>query len=261
MKQIGLKEAQQHLLNIAKEFDRICTQHDIPYYMVYGTMLGAVRHEGFIPWDDDMDFGVPYEYYEELIDILEKELQYPYRCCTYKNNPAVMFNYFKIEDQSTLVDEYAIALPLEKKLGINIDVYPLNRCNLGNRYAEAIRKRTLLLNSFTRSKGNKTFHRKITKGILRFLLGGKPIYLQRSIDKLLKKVNDGNRIGNILGAGDQNTVPVEWYGNGKRYQFENASFLGPENYHDYLSHIFCDYMTLPPEDERRPHTDLYYLRD
>ena len=66
MEKIGIKEIQQHLLGIAKEFDRICTKHNIPYFMLYGTMLGAVRHKGFIPWDDDMDFGVPIEYYTTI---------------------------------------------------------------------------------------------------------------------------------------------------------------------------------------------------
>ena len=89
MKLLEIKETQACLLNIAKEFDRICTKHNIPYYMIFGTMIGAIRHKGFIPWDDDMDFGVPIEYYKQLEAILEIELPYPYRCCNYKNHPAI----------------------------------------------------------------------------------------------------------------------------------------------------------------------------
>ena len=76
MKKMTLDEIHLTLLDIAKEFDRICVKHNIPYYMIGGTMLGAVRHKGFIPWDDDMDFGVPVEYYEELQRILDKELPF-----------------------------------------------------------------------------------------------------------------------------------------------------------------------------------------
>ena len=69
-----IKELQSILLDIAKEFHRICTMYEIPYYMVGGTQLGAVRHKGFIPWDDDMDFGVPRVYFEKLKVLLEESL-------------------------------------------------------------------------------------------------------------------------------------------------------------------------------------------
>lgn len=141
MERIGIEEVHNRVLAIAKEFDRICTFHGIPYYMIGGTMLGAIRHKGFIPWDDDMDFGVPIEHYQELIDILEKELAYPYRCCTYKNHPAVLFNYFKIEDLSTCIDDVAIDLPLHQKLGLNIDIFPLNTCTIGGKAEKTVRKK------------------------------------------------------------------------------------------------------------------------
>ena len=81
MRPIDIEEAHHILLDIAKAFTKVCDENNIPYYMLGGTMLGAVRHKGFIPWDDDMDFGVPREYYDLLINVLEKELPSPYRCC------------------------------------------------------------------------------------------------------------------------------------------------------------------------------------
>ena len=76
MRQIrNVEEIHHILLNIAAAFHQICIKHDIPYCMLGGTMLGAVRHKGFIPWDDDMDFAVPREYYEKIIELLEQELQ------------------------------------------------------------------------------------------------------------------------------------------------------------------------------------------
>lgn len=258
---IGLQEIQQHLIGIAKEFDRICSKHSIPYYMLYGTMLGAVRHNGFIPWDDDMDFGVPIEYYKELTTILEKELTYPYRCCTYKNDPSSILVFIKIEDHSTIMVKDTLRVPDEQQMGVNIDIFPLNKCNTGD-WGPAILKRLSLLlgGAFTNSKNNKGFSRRFIKAVLRFAVGGKPIYLQRLIERIMYRVNKGNRIGFILCAGTRNTVPVELYGKGKRYVFEDTTFVGPINSHDYLTHIFGDYMQLPPENERPSHADNVYLR-
>ena len=74
MIQVTLKESQRVLLELAKVVCEIAERHEIHVFMVGGTMLGAIRHKGFIPWDDDMDFGVTYNHYFELIDILKKEL-------------------------------------------------------------------------------------------------------------------------------------------------------------------------------------------
>lgn len=70
MRKISIEELHAKLLDIAKVFHQICERHQIPYYMISGTMLGAVRHKDIIPWDDDMDFGVPREYFDELHAIL-----------------------------------------------------------------------------------------------------------------------------------------------------------------------------------------------
>lgn len=261
MERIELKDIQQHLLGIAKEFDRICTKHNIPYFMLYGTMLGAIRHKGFIPWDDDMDFGVPIEYYRQLEEILETELQPPYRLCTFRNSPATVLPFAKIEDRSTVMYKETLRLPLEKQMGVNIDIFPLCRCYQDDPMPMKLKRMTWLLGgAFTNSKIHTSYWHRLRKAMLRLLLGGKPIYLQRRIEKMMYKVNEGDRIGYILGAATRNTVPIEWFGKGRRYDFEDTSFIGPINSNEYLSHIFHDYMTLPPEDKRPSHSDNVYLR-
>ena len=101
MRQITLRECQLEILSIAKIFHEICVKNGIPYYIIGGTQLGAVRHKGFIPWDDDIDFAVPRKYYDNLEPILEKELDPVYRVLTYKNvsNP---FDFMKVENTKTL---------------------------------------------------------------------------------------------------------------------------------------------------------------
>jgi lipopolysaccharide cholinephosphotransferase len=263
MERIGIDVIHARVLAIAKEFDKICTRHHIPYYMLGGTMLGAIRHKGFIPWDDDMDFGVPIEHYTELISCLERELSASFRCCTYKNHPAILYNYMKIEDHSTCIDDKAISLPLEQKLGVNIDVFPLNVCTLGGKAEGKVRKKEDLLGmiyqeSFTHPNSHL---RKIAKKCLQLVYGKNPRKLQEEIDRMLFSIHQGDYLGNLFGRwAEKEIVPIEWYGSNKRYEFEDTSFIGLEDYDKYLTRLYGDYMKLPPENKRVAHVENVYIR-
>ena len=264
MRKLDIIEVHDFVLRIAKEFDRICTNHNIPYYMLGGTMLGAIRHKGFIPWDDDMDFGVPIEYYQQLEDILFKELPYPYRCCSYKNHPAILHNFMKIEDQTTCIDDKAINLPVEQKLGLNIDIFPLNLCHLGSSSVKRLRRKEALLGkAFMQSiTHSNSYVRAFVKNLLQIICGGTPQKLQKEIDEMLMTINEGNHRGNLLGRwGIKEIIPIEWYGNGIRYSFEDTFFKGIGEYDKYLTRLYGDYMSLPPIEQRKAHVENVYLRD
>ena len=262
MRHLSINDVHKHVLAIAKEFDRICSKHSIPYYMLGGTMLGAVRHNGFIPWDDDMDFGVPIKYYKPLINILQEELQFPYRCCTCYNHPAVIFNYIKIEDQTTVIDSLAVKLPLEQQIGVNIDVFPLNKCKSNDIAWRKILMRNYLLGGYVESLTHpKSFIRKCVKFFLRLISGGDHININKSINVILENTDRGDCLGNLLGRwGNKEIIPIEWYGEGKRYIFEDTEFVGLTNYRDYLSQLYGDYLNLPPKDKRIPHVENIYHR-
>ena len=263
MEKIGIEEIQGRILSIAKEFDKICCRHQIPYYMLGGTMLGAIRHKGFIPWDDDMDFGVPIKQKKKLMEYLEKELPYPYRCCSFRNHPAVVFNFLKIEDTTTCIDDLTVALPMEQQLGVNIDIFPLNRCTLNGKKERRVRLREdMVAKAFVRSTTHpNNLIIKVLKGCLRFLLGGSLKHQQRLIDKKLMAINSGESIGNLLGRwGEREIIPEEWYGDGVRYQFEDYSFIGLEKYDAYLTRLYGNYMELPPANQRIAHVDNVYVR-
>lgn len=263
MQRIGIEDVHQHVLRIAKEFDRICTVHHIPYFMIGGTMLGAIRHGGFIPWDDDMDFGVPIEYYKVLESLLSKELPYPYRCCTYKNHPGVLHNFMKIEDQSTCIDDKAINLPVEQKLGLNIDIFPLNKCSFGGKREIQLRKRVAFLGrAYMKSVSHPNSRiRSLVKYVLRTISGGTPGKLQAEIEKRLFDIHEGDYRGNLLGRwGEKEIIPIEWYGEGNRYAFEDTSFVGISEYDKYLTRLYGDYVSLPPEEHRVAHVENVYLR-
>ena len=75
MEQLETKECHKYLLRLAKTFHKICTRNNVPYYMIGGTQLGAIRHKGFIPWDDDIDICMPRDEYEKLLSIVAFGIQ------------------------------------------------------------------------------------------------------------------------------------------------------------------------------------------
>lgn len=261
MERIDIEELHQRILNIAEAFDRICTEHGIPYYMLGGTMLGAIRHKGFIPWDDDMDFGVPFEYYQKLKALLETNLPKGVRCCTFENCKAVVYPFMKIEDTETCIDDPRIILPIEEKLGINIDVFPLAVCDKHSKLAARARKlarlqRLIFVNSSERGK-LKT----ILKKGLRLITPFKKQYLPMKALSMLSSMKTGSDIYNVFGRwGIKESVAKEWYGTNVRYDFEHLKLCGFKDYDKYLTQMYGDYMQLPPEEQRIAHVENIYLR-
>ena len=262
MKRIcSLIDIQQRLLSLGSACSAVCDRHGIPYVMLGGTMLGAVRHRGFIPWDDDMDFAVPREHYEQLITLLERELPGEYKCLTYKDCEQIKYPFIKIEDTRTCIDDPRLNCPLEEKIGINVDVFPLDVCNINGWKIKWIyfllKLQTLLFVEST----SPSFLKDSIRTILRFLMSVKKNYLLERIETMLKNNTKGDYIGNIYGRWKMKEVfKSEIYNSTCSYEFEGLNFKGVENYHSYLTQMYGDYMMLPPEEKRIVHVDNVYLR-
>lgn len=262
MKKIDIKECQGILLNIAKATNKVCENHGIPFYMLGGTMLGAIRHKGFIPWDDDMDFGVPYERYHELISVLNKELPFPYVCSTFENSSSVISFFAKVEDSSTVVEDARLT-QIKKQRGINIDIFPLVSCEEKewNRNIPKIQKlqtlkRIVYVGSTTRNKF-KNAAKRILKAI--FPISSKQI--NRAIAKKIDKIRPGNYYCNIVSPHFWSiALPKYYFEDMIVYDFEDTRFLGISNYDEYLSKLYKNYMKLPPKEKQEVHLDNVYLK-
>lgn len=256
----SIKEAQTILLNIIKEFDKICTRHNIPYYMVDGTMLGAIRHKGFIPWDDDIDVGVPIEYYERLIDLLNKELPLPYCVYSFKTHKGCGTAYAKVGDDSTLIDDPRMNhVPLDNQIGINVDVFPLYTCECDDPKIKEIQKIVKRYAHIYTGNSSRIWWKNAIKSILRFFdIHNQHYYLQRQID-IARTLKKGSCIA-ILFQGKPEIVPLEYFGAPMRYEFETVSLCGVTNYDAYLKTLYGNYMQLPPEEQRRAHSDCMYRK-
>ena len=261
MIRIDIKEVHRRILNIAEVFDKICAKHDIPYYMLGGTMLGAIRHKGFIPWDDDMDFGVPFEHYSRLINILEEELPQGMRCCTFENCKAVVYPFMKIEDTETCIDDPRVNLPIEEKMGINIDIFPLVACEKYGKDAARARKLLRLQTLIFVDSSDGGNMKRLVKRVLHLATPFGKQYLPKKMLSLLSVMKDGSDIANIFGRwGIKESVDKEWYVENVRYDFENLKLCGFKGYDKYLTQMYGNYMQLPSESQQVAHVDNVYFR-
>lgn len=124
---VTLKEVQETIYSILVEFDRLCRKHDLDYTLAYGSELGAVRHNGFIPWDDDIDVFMLRDDYMKLVKVLEDELKYPFyhQCFESNNKYNTLTPPMKIKIENTEIREKTLLRNRLKKNGLFIDVFIL----------------------------------------------------------------------------------------------------------------------------------------
>ncbi len=261
MKKLNGEELHSVLLEIAKAFHDICERNKIPYFMLGGTMLGAVRHKGIIPWDDDMDFGVPREYFEKLKKTLREELPSNMEAMSVETSESIILDIIKIQDKRTLVREL-FRENLEESFGVNVDVFPLDRTLYGNNTFRA--KMAEVLKNIQQyrflSLKSRPIHKKIAALIIKTLLFC--IDRETIINIIRNNFADkqGGYIANYYGAwGRKEIIPHEIMEPAILYKFEDTNFYGVRNYDSYLTSLYGDYMMLPPEEKRHFHlTDVYW---
>lgn len=257
MKEIAqISEIHSIILEIAKIFHKICLKHRIPYYMLGGTMLGAVRHNGFIPWDDDMDFGVPRLYYNDLINILKEELPDYLSCITHYDNYGVSNEIVKISDNRTIIEESNKGY-IRNKMGLFIDVFPLDESD--NNWKRCSRNWFV---AFILDKRNSRYYpqRNLWGRFMQMIVLTTPKQLQK---KILRWVlpKQGDYYSNYSGAwGPKETISKEYFGVPKLYQFEDVELYGVQNPHMYLTNLYGDYMQIPPDSQRHVHLIKTYWK-
>lgn len=247
---------QQRLLIMAKVFHEFCEKHGLKYYMLGGTMLGAVRHKGFIPWDDDIDFGMMREDYEKFLSLRD---EYPsgYSLNDYKSDKNFKYGFCKIYDENSTYIEKLCKVELIG--GIFIDVFPLD--NIGDDFDKAIalskkiRSRKKIVNAIMYKGARLTLAKTIISGALQIMPKTNKWYdwIYNTIGKYKNK--DSKYITNVFGAShEKETVAKEVFGEPRLYDFEDTKFYGVADYDKYLSRMYGDYMTPPPEDKRGGHS-------
>lgn len=260
MKNIEIRELQLKLLEIMNDFHNVCEKHGIKYFMIGGTMLGAVRHKGFIPWDDDMDVGIPREDYEKLLKLPKSEWPSNIIIKTVHNSTDLISPYSKIMDKNTTLVEDRLGGIIE---GIYIDIFPLD--GAGNswkcakiRYWSTYWKLGLLYNNQDHGEKKNILRRLVQ----RYARSRNVTKLYLSLQKSMTKINydESSIIGNYAGAwGLKEFMRKSIMENPQLYKFENLELYGVNDPNSYLTSLYGDYMKLPVLEKRKSHHNFLYI--
>lgn len=270
MKLLNIEEVHEVLLGIGKEFHRLCVENDIPYYMVGGTQLGAIRHKGFIPWDDDMDFGIPRAYYEKFKSVCLEQCRKPYSLVAAENS-YYPIGYVKMQDERTHIEDPMMGFYPKSDIGLYIDIFPLDECCGDYNLMKTHEKKRILFDHIVRGIFEKLPHRKwyygISNYVLHYLLPhnhkAKMWWMKKKDEICIEYSQTGtDAMINLYGIyKEREVVKKEILGKPTLYDFEDVQFYGPEKYDEYLTRIYRNYMQLPPVEKRHIHVDSVYWRE
>ena len=254
---------QQKLLEIFTWLVDFLHQHELRYYMIGGTMLGAVRHGGFIPWDDDIDIAMPRKDYEKLIALLKNPVDH-YVVESIKGEAAdYVYSYAKLYDMNTSMTELARK---NVKRGVFIDIFPLD--GIGNTLEEGYKNykkidRVNMLCAMCNCiyRKDRKWWKNCAVLVGRLLPFSARNFSYKS-DKLCAQhdFDEYEYVGNLMSTyRAREIMRKEIFGTPTLYDFEGIKAYGPEKYDEYLSILFKDWRQLPPEDKRHSAHDFIDL--
>lgn len=266
-----LSPVQTHVMDILHVLMNIFKKENIRYYMLGGTMLGAVRHHGFIPWDDDVDIGVLRNDYERFIASCETLLPDYMKLRTYYDDSYHHYYYARIVDTRFHIRRMGSIKERQEELWI--DIFPLDGMPSG-KISMAIHKGRLLFTRLlyhmscfdkvnVKRPGRPLIDRIIIKILMVTHIGAtlNSTKLLNRIDKLLKKypVEDSEYVFNFMGSTHafREIFTKKVFGVDTKYDFEDIQLVGPKEYDFYLESLYGDYMKLPPENERNVHAEEF----
>jgi len=250
------------MLDILSEIDRFCTENNLRYSLAYGTLLGAIRHKGFIPWDDDIDIVMDRENYERFCSLFNNKRNDSYKLVSTDNTPGYYLLSAKVCDTRTVLVE-AVKNPIE--LGVYVDIFVNDYLSSDYKKAKQIVNkinrifRIIRITSIPDRKGRAWYKRLLLRFAHLFSIFINRNELLERVQRIAKSCEadkDSEYCGSVtsLYYGEREIMKSEWWeGKMNRVQFEDRFCYVPQAYDSILSQLYGDYMTPPPKEKQITH--------
>ena len=268
-REVTLEELRNIQLDLLKEVKRICEENNITYFLGGGTLLGAIRHKGYIPWDDDIDIMLPRKDYDKLIEIFNEECNNKMRLENYTNTENYCYPFAKVVNLETLLIENNC-----KQLddfGVYIDVFPIDYLPDNDEKIRKIYKKYKFLHRLLRMYQSDNIS-KVTKNKLKLVLKKTVLPIMedlelhkliiKSIDNMVKKYKNTNTVTCITGKYlEKEIMPSSYIVSYELADFEGEKYKIPVGYQAYLTKHYGNYMELPPKEKQvRAHEVVAYWK-
>lgn len=259
MKTINIDELKDIQVKILLHVDNFCKENNISYFLAGGTLLGAVRHHGFIPWDDDIDIMMKRDDYEKFIKLYPKNDVSPYKLYSPEIDRAFPYPYAKIDDSRTVFKE---EINDSVQMGVNIDLFPIDKISDDATMQKSLVRRNkfwidLLTLKRLPLKKRRGLIKNTTLLLSHILLYFLPYsYIVERIIKNAESMRDANtsHCGDLVwGYGIREIMPSNVFSKSLKMKFEDYEFPVPVGYDTFLHNLFGDYMQLPPVEQRVTH--------
>ncbi|MBQ8606025.1 MAG: LicD family protein [Clostridia bacterium] len=257
-------------LEIMDEIHRVCKKNSVRYYLVYGTLLGAVRHKGFIPWDVDIDIAMPRKDYDRFKELCKDELSEQFFYCDHTTEKYYQQPHALVCKRNTgLYTKYDKLNPINKNYGIYVDVFPLDKAPDDTaervKHARALRRLYRLKElSIPYSYSSSSLKRKLHHALSALLFFLSPTRINEKLHREKAKYENTSARCLCAIAGDadekeyiRQCFPAEMFSEPEMLEFEGRKFCCPKDSTAYLTQMYGDYMTPPPKEQQRVNLELF----